>query len=85
MPRFKHLSDRAQVAFSKAFKQFTQQASDELFLPDVPATDWLIAFRAVNVKLGFDGMPTLSGMVRVVEYLENKLLPIGICPRCSSN
>ncbi len=86
MPRFKTLSERAQMAFSAAFKQFVDGAPSDLYLPNVPVTDWLTAFKALNVKMRYNGLPSGNDIFRAVEYLEN--MPLSgpcFCPRCGGN
>jgi hypothetical protein len=86
MPRFKTLSERAQRAFSAAFKQLVDGAPSDMYLPNVPATDWLTAFKSLNIKMRGNGMPSAIDMARAVEYLENMpLLGPCFCPRCGGN
>jgi hypothetical protein len=85
MPRFKTLSERAQKAFSLAFKQLVDRAPRELYVSDVPASDWLTVFQKLNVKMSSDGTPSPLDMWRAVEYLENHLSGPCLCPHCVAN
>jgi hypothetical protein len=84
MPRFKTLSERAQKAFSLAFKQLVDGAP-ELYMPTVLASDWLTVFQKLNVKMRADGIPSPLDLQRAVEYLENHLSGPCLCPRCGRN
>jgi hypothetical protein len=68
--RFNSLSLPAQIALSRAVADLVTTAPAELYLPVVPATAWLAAFRKLNVKIGADKMPSFATMWRAVEYLE---------------
>ncbi len=84
MPRFKTLTERAQMAFCAAFKQFVDASPADLFLPIASIQDWLTVFSELNVKVR-GGMPSPSDLTKAVEYLENNLSGPCLCPRCGSN
>jgi hypothetical protein len=84
MPRFKNLTERAQMAFCAAFKKFVDASPADLYLPIATVQDWRAAFTALNVKI-HGGMPSPSGMTKAVEYLENSISGPCLCPRCGVN
>jgi hypothetical protein len=71
--RFKSLPESAQIALSRAVVDLLANAPAELIMPVAPASEWLAAFRKLNIKVGPDYLPTDSALWRAVDYLETRL------------
>lgn len=85
MPTFNSLPKLAQIALSRAIKDFVSTAPKDLYIPNAPANLWLSALKKLNVRLGGDGMPLSDEIWRAVEHLESQLGTPGVCERCGAN
>lgn len=85
MLNFNSLPKLAQIALSRAVKDFLSLAPKDLYIPVAPADSWLSALKKLNVRLGGDGMPLADEIWRAVEYLESQLDAPGVCESCGAN
>lgn len=85
MSTFNSLPNLAQIALSRAVKDFLSTAPKDLYIPVASSDSWLSALKQLNVRLGGDGMPLADEVWRAVEYLESQLGTPGVCECCGAN
>lgn len=83
--RFNSLPQSAQSSVAQAVVNLVARAPDDLFLPILPASEWLAAFRKLNIKLDREHLPSSAALFRVVEYLESQLASPNKCLECGNN
>jgi hypothetical protein len=83
--RFKSLPQSVQLAVTQSVVKLVENAPSDLYLPVLPAADWLAAFRELNIRVGRDYLPSSENIFKVVEYLEARAYGPGYCQKCGNN
>jgi hypothetical protein len=82
--RFKSLPQSVQLAVTQSVVKLAANAPGELYLPVLPVDNWLAAFRALNIRIGRDYLPSSENIFKVVEYLEARSDEPSNCLKCGN-
>jgi len=72
--RFKSLPQSSQQSLATRWVEFVKNETPAGVFPTAPAATWLAAFRQLNVKLLFNGLPSMETMDKVTEWVTNQIV-----------